>query len=348
MEDINDITTKLKDLKLKKQNLGQFYTTNYKYILQNLEIAKGVKTIVEPFCGNNDLLKGIDTKKFKIERFDIDPKDKKTIQKDTLLNPPCYKDKFVITNPPYLARNKSKDKKLYDLYDVNDLYKCFIKELLTNQCIGGILIIPLNFWCSIRNSDIELRKSFIETYDIIHLNIFEEQVFDDTSYTICSFLFEKKKDNENKLKITLFPSKHKIETKLNTQNNYIIGGTIYSLGKSNKYSINRITSKNKESANTNLLLKCIDDSEKSKIGLSFVSSEDIYIDNTPNLSSRTYASLIIDPPIDTNTQKYLVEKFNEVLNNHRDKYSSLFLTNYRESKEIARKRISFDLAYSII
>ena len=32
MEDINDITTKLKDLKLKKQNLGQFYTTNYKYI----------------------------------------------------------------------------------------------------------------------------------------------------------------------------------------------------------------------------------------------------------------------------------------------------------------------------
>jgi len=193
MEDINDITTKLKDLKLKKQNLGQFYTTNYKYILQNLEIAKGVKTIVEPFCGNNDLLKGIDTKKFKIERFDIDPKDKKTIQKDTLLNPPCYKDKFVITNPPYLARNKSKDKKLYDLYDVNDLYKCFIKELLTNQCIGGILIIPLNFWCSIRNSDIELRKSFIETYDIIHLNIFEEQVFDDTSYTICSFLFEKKK-----------------------------------------------------------------------------------------------------------------------------------------------------------
>ena len=114
MEDINDITTKLKDLKLKKQNLRQFYTTNYKYILQNLEIPKGVKTIVEPFCGNNDLLKGIDTKKFKIERFDIDPKDKKTIQKDTLLNPPCYKDKFVITNPPYLGRNKSKDKKLRD------------------------------------------------------------------------------------------------------------------------------------------------------------------------------------------------------------------------------------------
>jgi hypothetical protein len=31
-----------------------------------------------------------------------------------------------------------------------------------------------------------------------------------------------------------------------------------------------------------------------------------------------------------------------------DKYNSLFLTNYRESKKIARKRISFDLAYKIV
>jgi hypothetical protein len=51
--------------------------------------------------------------------------------------------------------------------------------------VGGILIIPLNFWSSIRLSDIELRKVFLEKYDVILLNIFEEQVFDDTTYTIC-------------------------------------------------------------------------------------------------------------------------------------------------------------------
>ena len=46
-------------------------------------------------------------------------------------------------------------------------------------------------------------------------------------------------------------------------------------------------------------------------------------------------------------QKQLVIKFNKFLNENRKKYNSLFLTNYRESKDIARKRISFDLVYSI-
>jgi hypothetical protein len=43
----------------------------------------------------------------------------------------------------------------------------------------------------------------------------------------------------------------------------------------------------------------------------------------------------------------LVEKFNTYLNTHREKYNSLFLTNYRESNTIARKRISFGLVYEI-
>ena len=35
--------------------------------------------------------------------------------------------------------------------------------------------------------------------------------------------------------------------------------------------------------------------------------------------------------------------------NYRNKYNSLFLTNYRESKtNLARKRISFDLVYKIV
>jgi hypothetical protein len=95
---------------------------------------------------------------------------------------------------------------LFDKYGVNDLYKCVIKEILTNVCLGGIFIIPLNFWSSIRLADIELRKAFLEKYDIILLNIFEETVFDDTTYTICSFQFEFKKNN-NELNIIIYPSK---------------------------------------------------------------------------------------------------------------------------------------------
>ena len=75
--------------------------------------------------------------------------------------------------------------------------------------------------------------------------------------------------------------------------------------------------------------------------------KDIYIDNTPNQSARTYATLIIEPAIDEEKQKNLIASFNKYLQEHREKYNSLFLTNYRESKDIARKRISFDLVYSI-
>ena len=46
-------------------------------------------------------------------------------------------------------------------------------------------------------------------------------------------------------------------------------------------------------------------------------------------------------------QKELVSKFNIFLNDYREKYNSLFLTNYRESNTIARKRISFNLVYDI-
>lgn len=43
------------------------------------------------------------------ERYDIEEKPKATKQ-DTLLQSPNYSSKWVITNPPYLAKNKTKEK----------------------------------------------------------------------------------------------------------------------------------------------------------------------------------------------------------------------------------------------
>ena len=333
-----------------KKKLGQFYTTNQEYILQGINIPENIKNIIEPFTGNGDLLKFIEKyeKEYNIECYDIDPKKEFIIKQDTIKNPPKYTNRFIITNPPYLARNKSKDKTLFDKYNVNDLYKCLIKEILTNICLGGILIIPLNFWSSIRSIDIELRRTFLEKYNIIILNIFEEQVFDDTTYTICSFQFELKDSKPNDMiNIVIYPSQNKICAVLNNDNNYMIGGDIYNLKKKNKYKISRLTDKNKDKSNTNIVVKCIDDNDNNKIKLSYVDDKDIYIDSTPNQTARTYATLIIEPKIDKDKQKELVSKFNNFLDEYRIKYNSLFLVNYRESKDIARKRISFDLVYLI-
>lgn len=329
-----------------KTRLGQFYTTNFKYILQDMYIPSEVVKIIEPFVGNGDLLCFIDKSEYEIEMYDIDPKIELTIKSDTLLDPPNYDNKFVITNPPYLARNKNENKEIYDKWNCNDLYKCFILHLINSECIGGIIIVPLNFITSMRKNDLLLRQNFMKKYHVELINIFEEQVFSDTSYTVCSLQFSSlKEDSETLTDICIYPSKTKIATRFTNENNYTIGGDIYNLPFNSDIKIERATklTKNKDNI-TSILLKCIDDNIDNQIGLRI---DEPYIDNTKNLSARSYATLVITPKINKTKEKELVRKFNTFISDKRKEYNSLFLTNYRESNSIARKRISFELAFKI-
>jgi hypothetical protein len=148
----------------------------------------------------------------------------------------------------------------------------------------------------------------------------------------------------------IYPSKKQIGFILSPENNYTIGGEIYNLQKNPKYKIDRATRllSNTEDF-TNILVKCIDDNIHSKIGLSIVDepTKERYIDRTPNLTAMSYAVLVIEPKITLEEQRVLVNQFNTFMTEGRDKYNSLFLTNYRESNTIARKRISFGLVYDI-
>jgi len=351
-----------------KQQLGQFFTTNYAYILQNLHIPSNTDYIIEPFVGSAELLnyakKEIDLHTIKIKCYDIDlanfPKKKfskqryniKYFERDTIENPPNYKNKFVITNPPYLALNKMKNtkyKKVCHKYKVDDLYKCFIKELIVNQPDGGILIIPVNFWSSIRKNDIDLRAKFLKVFNVEYINIFEEQVFEDTSYSVCSFQFSLKTTKKiKKTNIAFYPSIDTIKVRFTKKYNYTIGGNIYNLHNTYKrcnYKITRLTHINKDKKNTNIVVKCIDDKHKIKMSLVDDNELDNYIDYTTNLSSRSYIVLVINPTIDDQTQKALVKQFNKLLNEYREMYHSMFLTSYRENN---RKRISFTLVYDIV
>jgi len=343
----------------KKKKLGQYYTTNYEYILKNMYIPDDITSVIEPFAGQCDLIKFLEkyqiNKHINIECYDIDVKNQIVLHRDTLNNPPIYTDKFILTNPPYLARNKSNQKKIFNKYNQNDLYKCFISELTINKCIGGIIIAPLNFWCSIRKNDILLREKFIQIYDLMLINIFEEQVFNDTTYAICSFQFKLRNVpdvSQNIIKCDIYKGgqfQNCFKFTLSKKNNFTFGGEIYNLKQSEKIIVGRITKNNNNSDfKTNILLKCIDDSLINKINISVVDEKDIYIDNTPKLSARSYATLVIKPKLNNSQVEMLVGKFNTYLNDQRKKYNSLFLTNYRESNTIARKRISFSLAFNII
>ena len=98
---------------------------------------------------------------------------------------------------------------------------------------------------------------------------------------------------------------------------------------------------------TNILLKCIDDNVNSQLGFKIVSDKDRFVDETEKLSARSYATLTINKTLTLQEQEILVNKMNNYIKEKREKYNSLFLTNYRESNSIARKRISFDLAFKI-
>lgn len=340
-----------------KRALGQFYTTNYEYILQGFSIPEG-PSIIEPFAGRGDLFDFIykHRSNAQIEAYDIQPihreKSQATIERrDVFLDPPDYTDKFVITNPPYLARNKAYDQTYHDKYKVNDLYKCFIKQLTESLAAGGIVIIPLNFWSSVRTADVKMRRDFLKAYSVPRLNIFEERVFDDTSYAICSFQFARNTEARvyNDIEAIVYPRAHIMKARLTADNLYTFGGEIYGLPSSPEYTLARLTRETPANlAHTNLVVRCLDSNAANQINMSYVDDNKVFVDETPKLSARSFMTLVIQPELSEARQRELARAFNAFLSEWRNKYNSLFLANYRESNTCARKRISFDLVYKIV
>lgn len=317
--------------------VGQHYTTNYRYILSNMSIPSTVGHIIEPFVGRGDLLEFID-RPVEIEAYDIDPKTPVGKCRDVLTNPPSYSGKFVLTNPPFLAKNKSKDKGVFNRYHTDDLYKCFLKQIISDPVIGGIIIIPVNFLSSTRREDIVLRSNFMGLYLPVKINIFEEQVFPSTTTSVCAIQFEPRNTNTT-TDVHFYPDGQQMRVVLKRELDYLIGGEIYRLPTS-VYRVQRIVEG--VEPNTCIAVKCLDDIRALLVD---ESARNKYIDTTPNHTNRMYMLLNITPPVNLDVQQRLVDEFNRTLEYYRRKYHSMFLTNYREK---SRKRISFQLVYRLM
>lgn len=334
----------------KKKQLGQYFTTNCDYIFSGFDLEDKEYNFIEPFCGAKDLVKWVQNKNgFEgafVEMYDLDPQFENIIEQDTLLNPPDYKGKFVVTNPPFLARNKNKDKTLYDKHQTNDLYKVFIKTLVEGQVNGGVVILPLNFICAQENT---IRDLFFSNYTITKLNIFEETVFNDTTYTICSFMFAKGKQ-QTKIPTTIFPSKKKINLDLRPEWSWRPAGFLYEpRNKENPYKIDRLVEAKKDSIDkshiTSIYLRAVDGgSQNNRIGLK-TKKEPYY----GKITDRVFATLTCNEKLSDKEEKEIIKEFNERFEKLRKENYSLFLTNYRNSSSsYARKRVSFRMCYGLI
>ena len=339
----------------RKAKLGQFYSTRWQELLVGLHVPKGM-VIIEPFVGAGDLLNACPLDGgWEFELYDIDPQDTSTIRRDTIADPPCYAEKFVLTNPPYLARNKSQDKKPYDCYGVNDLYKCFIAELTRQDAAaGGILVLPLNFWSGVRRADVALRTAFLRKYDIVRLNIFEQQMFPDTTAAVCTFQFVPRGDIircvTTNINVWYYPGGEHCTWKLHMGGMAMYGGTVYAAGAVGKragVTVERLTNTNDTSENEtykcNIVLHAVDtNSDDKRVRLEIVSPGKRVVDR----NGRSRASFLIRPlTLGAEEQQELCAQFNENLDRLRREYRSAFLPSFREFR---RKRIPFKLAFGIV
>lgn len=331
---------------MSKKDRGQFYTTNHHYILEGFE--KPTIKVVEPFAGKGDLLDWVGHDNF--IAYDIEPKRDDIMVRDTLLDPPDYRDACVITNPPYLARNKCTTKTVYDRYGMNDLYKCFIMSLVEQDggCASGIFIIPAGFFLSPRPTDVKCRHAFLSRYKITKLKYFEETVFQDTPTTVVAFSFVKSNTplDFQEIEWEHRPSGECRKFTLHQKHKWIIGGDVYDLETHPDVKIYRFIKDQSEEDLTHLTLSALDSGTvDGKIHLEYKKGyvyEGIH-------TSRSYATLCIRGlKLSENEQMELAKKFNTYIEIKRLETWSLFLPQYRESKEYARKRIPFDLAYKIV
>jgi hypothetical protein len=363
----------------KKRKLGQFFTTNSDYILQGFNDFVKNKEITDPFAGNQDLLNWVKSNKCKTATgFDYDKNYIDNINvyfNDSINTPKSYK--FVCTNPPYLHKNKA-TKEIKEIFfsgnnsKFEDLYQASISSIL--NCEEGIIIVPLNFLCA-ENSR-KIRELFFEKFEIIKLNIFSEQVFDDTTYNVVSFYFKRKcrLSEKNIINANIYPENKQIKISLEKNTGWLFGGEFIHKIKNikNELGIFRLTEdylksgeyeieialqniKDKKIIKSSddikqllekniLFLRAIDSKNGKKIQLEDIRKYKISALVGKN-TSRNMAHLIFKKEVSISEQIELMKRFNEELSINRDKYFSFFLTNFRDNN---RKRISFDLAYKFL
>jgi type I restriction-modification system DNA methylase subunit len=309
----------------------QHFSTRFKELFEGINFPQG--EYLDPFAGDGILMNFIGTS----NGYDIDPKRKDIIKRDTLLEVPDYSNVFIISNPPYLAKvpNLKVDKSLavyYDKYKEDDLYKCALRSFLSSK--GGGVIIPFNFFTDKRS--VEIRRDFLSTFKVEKVNVFNKPMFDNTTISVCVFSFVKEENEEQEI---LFVCDD-IETKVNLKKsfNYQIGGEWFDRFKSVRNIFGRLTDNKDLKKATHIFLNTLDRRDE-KFNLSF--KEDPYFGKS---TDRIFATLTCERALTEEQERKIIERFNCLTKDIRKCYNELIFTNYRD---YFRKIISYSDVYNI-
>lgn len=309
-----------------KQKHGRYFTTNASTLLEGYEdVVRGV-SVTEPFAGGGDLVEwcksvgaGIMTE------FDIEPQRPETHQRDSIIHP--ILGSVVVTNPPYLSRNKNKDKTPYDIWNQDDLYKCHLAALVANKVDRGILILPSNF-LSERHS--RARDMFFSYYRMNKVKYYRTQVFDDATTGVVVFDFSRWiSQKEMHCDVTVYYDDEEYNSNMTFSecDGWLCGRDFFSVIDASPNTPVKILRDGMQS-NSNIIIGLLDNGKYS-LGAHYNDGEAIYC------SPKTFTTYqcVLEVVLSEVQQKKVVELFNTTLNHYRDEYHSMFLSNYMGSKQ---------------
>lgn len=191
----------------RKREFGQYFTTESSWLKPHIEshlqsLSKRYATCFDPFAGDGHLLDVAKKFNFSIIGCDIDNSicaNNKWDQNDSLLNLDVHKGTFILTNPPYLAKNSAKrlgsemvsyfsrdvlNKQADSEYKVlNDLFKIAITK--------GIEKYDDSIWIVPESGIQDLEKLPLWKKNLHSVTILENNPFDDTEHPVCIMIFSR-------------------------------------------------------------------------------------------------------------------------------------------------------------
>jgi len=315
-----------------KQHTGQYFTTNADEILSGFEHLVRNKIVCEPFAGDGDLTVWCYKNGAQgVKAYDIEPRGMSVIPNDSILDPWFEGCDFIVTNPPYLAKNKNKVKVAYDRWGQNDLYKCHMAALVASDIEEGLLILPANF---VSESSSKIRDLFFSRFEMRSVRYYRYPVFDDATTAICVVHF-KRWIPQSSMFTTIevhYPDEvHTNSYDLRKEYGWIPGNSFFEHIYEDQDPLDlRIL---REGEGTNILISLLTNG-KWPLGAHFNPGETVYA----SPSTFTTYQIQCDIEISQEKQHKIVELYNTRLQHYLMAYQSLFLANYMGATQKIKSR----------
>ena len=167
----------------------KFYTTKNPFSINQHQFLKWVgllpadTNICDPFAGDGGLLNHFTSssqKDFKKEAYDINPTSSTVIKNNSLLNP--IKNKIIITNPPWLGSNKTKEN--LHIKPNQNLAWLSLNTLLKHNDYVAILL-PASFFAYKHKKTI-LKEAFRRLWGATFIT---HKIFEDTDAPVALVYF---------------------------------------------------------------------------------------------------------------------------------------------------------------